>query len=82
MMIKSLRGIDRTGGGNTRRVGSMAARAFTLQAHRASRPGEGKVWYALQYEIASHDGSAVCCVGMWNRGVCAVEKLVVSRVCV
>ena len=31
-------------------------------------------------EIASHDGSAVCCVRMWNRGVWAVEKLVVSRV--
>ena len=24
----------------------------------------------------------MCCVGMWNRGVWAVEKLVVSRVCV
>ena len=33
-------------------------------------------------EVASHDGSAVCCVGMWNRGVWAVEKLVVSCVCV
>ena len=33
-------------------------------------------------EVASHDGSAVCCVGMWNRGVWAVEKLVVWCVCV
>ena len=24
----------------------------------------------------------MCCVGMWNRGVWAVEKLVVSCVCV
>ena len=31
---------------------------------------------------ASHDGSAVCCVGMWNRGVWAVDKLVVWCVCV
>ena len=34
------------------------------------------------YEDASHDGSAACFVGMWNRGVWAVEKLIVSCVCV
>ena len=26
---------------------------------------------------ATHDGSAGCCVGMWNRGVWAVERFVV-----
>ena len=34
------------------------------------------------YEDASHDGSAACFVGMWNRGVWAVEKLIVWCVCV
>ena len=28
-------------------------------------------------EVASHDGSAECCVGMWNHGVWPVEKFVV-----
>ena len=34
------------------------------------------------HEVASHDGSGVCCVGMWNHGVWAAEKFVVWCVCV
>ena len=35
----------------------------------------GLLWQIAK--VASHDGSAVCCVGMWNPGDWEVEKFFV-----